>query len=256
MINVSNARLQENIKEGLQFMAIPNIDPAEIAKFSELSAHWWDTQGELKSLHDINPLRLGYINEKTNKLAGKTVLDIGCGGGILAESMARMGAHVTGIDMTEAAIQVAKLHQYESGTSVDYLITTAEQFALERPGQFDVITCLEMLEHVPHPESIVKSTARLIKPGGQVFFSTLNRNIKSYLFAIVGAEYILKMIPKNTHDFAKFIRPSELSEWIRQSGLTVKDITGLTYNPFTKEYALGSDVAVNYFMMAQSPTCS
>jgi 2-polyprenyl-6-hydroxyphenyl methylase / 3-demethylubiquinone-9 3-methyltransferase len=228
-------------------MTTPNIDPIEITKFSELSAHWWDVQGELKTLHDINPHRLRYINERS-PLLGKTVLDIGCGGGILSESMDKMGAKVTGIDMSEASIHVAKLHQYDSQTQVDYLITTAEAFAAKRPAQFDVITCLELLEHVPDPISIIKSAAQLTKPGGHLFFSTLNRNLKSYLFAIIGAEYILKLIPKNTHDFSKFIRPSELSDWARKASLRVEEITGLSYNPFTKEYKLCPDVSINYLV--------
>jgi 2-polyprenyl-6-hydroxyphenyl methylase/3-demethylubiquinone-9 3-methyltransferase len=228
-------------------MTTPNLDPTEISKFSELSAHWWDTQGELRTLHEINPLRLRYIDEKA-KLADKTVVDIGCGGGILSESMAKSGAIVTGIDMSEASINVAKLHQFESGTNVDYLVTTAETLATERPGEFDIITCMEMLEHVPDPVSIIRSAAELVKPGGQIFFSTINRNIKSYLFAIIGAEYVLKLIPKNTHDFSKFIKPSELSDWARRANLTVEDITGMSYNPFTKEPKLCSDVAVNYLV--------
>jgi 2-polyprenyl-6-hydroxyphenyl methylase/3-demethylubiquinone-9 3-methyltransferase len=228
-------------------MTTPNIDPAEIAKFREHAAHWWDTQGELKTLHHINPVRLGYIN-KNAPLAGKKVIDIGCGGGILSEGMAKLGAHVTGIDMCEAAIQVAQLHQHESGTQVDYLVTTAEALAAEKPAQFDVVTCLELLEHVPDPASIVKAAGKLVKPGGHVFFSTLNRTMKSYLFAIVGAEYLMKLIPKNTHDYAKFIRPSELSDWTRQTGLVTQDITGMAYNPFTKECKLHSDISVNYLV--------
>lgn len=224
-----------------------NIDHAEIAKFSELSAHWWDRQGELKTLHEINPLRLNYINSQA-PLHGKTVLDVGCGGGILAESMAKLGANVTGIDMSESALNVAKLHQHESGTHVEYFLSTAEQFAKDYENQFDIVTCLEMLEHVPNPLSIIQACARLVKPSGHLFFSTLNRNIKSYFFAIVGAEYILQMLPKNTHDFAKFIRPSELTEWSRNTGLKVVSITGITYNVFTKEYKLSADVSVNYLM--------
>lgn len=228
-------------------MSKVNIDPAEIAKFSELAAHWWDPQGEMKSLHDINPLRLNYIHQRAS-LNGKKIIDIGCGGGILSESMSQLGGRVTGIDMSKEAIQVAKLHQHESGTTIDYRVSTAEEAAIQHPGEFDIVTCLEMLEHVPDPVSIVKSCATLVKPGGQVFFSTLNRNIKSYLFAIIGAEHLLKIIPKNTHDYAKFIRPSELSAWARKSNLLVKDMTGLTYNPLTKEYKLCSDISVNYLM--------
>lgn len=224
-----------------------NVDSAEIAKFSDLAAHWWDTQGQFKSLHDINPLRLAYIDEKAT-LAGKTVADIGCGGGILAESMAKLGAKVTGIDMSEAALKVAKLHQLESYTNVNYQLMTAEALAAEQAGQFDIVTCLEMLEHVPDPAAIIRACATLVKPDGQVFFSTLNRNMKAYLFAVVGAEYILKLLPRNTHDFAKFIRPSELAAWSREAGLTVCDMIGLTYNPLTKVYKLTPDVSVNYMV--------
>lgn len=228
-------------------MSNPNIDPEEITKFSQLAAHWWDTHGEMKSLHDINPLRLGYIDDHAS-LKDKKIIDIGCGGGILSESMNKLGGIVTGIDMSEEAVKVAKLHQHESNTHVDYFVSTAEDFAAKHPGEFNIVTCLEMLEHVPDPSSIVNACAKLVKPGGQVFFSTLNRNIKSYLFAIVGAEYLLKLIPKNTHDYAKFIRPSELSEWARKSGLTVKNLIGLTYNPLTKEYKLTPDISVNYMV--------
>jgi len=226
-----------------------NVDRIEISKFSEQAAHWWDLNGQFKSLHDINPLRLNYINERA-PLNGKSVIDIGCGGGILTESMAKLGARVTGIDMSEAALQVAKLHQLESGINVEYQLITAEQMAAQRPAQYDVVTCLEMLEHVPDPAAIVKACATLVKPGGHIFFSTINRNLKAYLFAVVGAEYILKLLPQATHDFAKFIRPSELEAWIRQTGLTVKDITGMSYNLFTKEYTLNSDVSVNYLVHA------
>ena len=228
-------------------MSTPNIDPVEIAKFSERAAHWWDLEGEFKSLHDINPLRLDYINRHA-PLAGKKIIDIGCGGGILAESMAKAGADVTGIDMSGAALQVAKLHALETGTQVTYEKITAEEMAANTPGTYDVVTCLEMLEHVPNPASIIASCAKLVKPGGDIFFSTLNRNVKSYLFAIVGAEYLLKLIPKNTHDFAKFIRPNELAEMARQSGLNLMDMTGLTYNPFTQKYSLTADVSVNYMV--------
>jgi len=228
-----------------------NRDTTEIAKFAKLATHWWDPQGELKTLHDINPLRLKYIDENAF-LKGKKVLDIGCGGGILAESMAKQGAHVTGIDLGEDTLQAARLHQETSQTHVNYLLTSAEELAVTHAHEFDVITCLELLEHVPDPSSIINAAAKLVRPGGQVFFSTVNRNVKSYLFAIVGAEYVLKMLPKNTHDFAKFIRPSELAEWVRKAGLTVKDIAGMTYNPFLKEYKLGKDVSVNYLMCCTS----
>jgi len=223
------------------------MDKTEIAKFAKLATHWWDPQGELKTLHDINPLRLKYIDEQAS-LKGKKVLDIGCGGGILAESMEKQGAQVTGIDLGEDMLQAARLHQETSKTQVNYLLTSAEEFAVTHAHEFDVVTCLELLEHVPDPSSIINSAAKLVKPGGQVFFSTVNRNIKSYLFAIVGAEYVLKILPKNTHDFAKFIRPSELAEWARKTGLTVKDIAGITYNPFIKEYKLGKDISVNYLV--------
>jgi 2-polyprenyl-6-hydroxyphenyl methylase/3-demethylubiquinone-9 3-methyltransferase len=224
-----------------------NVDSIEIAKFSEHAAHWWDLQGEFKPLHEINPLRLNYINQLAS-LSQKSVIDIGCGGGILTESMAALGAKVTGVDMSEAALQVAKLHLLESGSKIEYLLTTAEKIAEERPAQFDVVTCLEMLEHVPNPASVIAACAKLVKPNGHVFFSTLNRNAKSYLFAVIGAEYILKLLPQHTHDFAKFIRPSELENWARHAGLSAKDMTGLTYNPFTKKYKLTSDISVNYLM--------
>jgi 2-polyprenyl-6-hydroxyphenyl methylase / 3-demethylubiquinone-9 3-methyltransferase len=224
-----------------------NIDQAEIDKFSELSSHWWDPQGELKTLHEINPLRLAWIHEKT-PLTGKTVIDIGCGGGILSESMAKLGAHVTGIDMSPGAINVAKLHQIESGVKVEYLLTTAEAAAKNQPGHYDSVTCLEMLEHVPDPAAVIQACAALVKPGGSVFFSTLNRNMKAYLLAIIGAEYVLNLLPKSTHDYAKFIKPSELSEWSRHAGLTIMDMTGIHYNPFTKKFKLNDDVSVNYLV--------
>lgn len=224
-----------------------NTDPSEITKFSEQAAHWWDPQGEFKSLHEINPLRLAFIAQKTT-LNGKIVLDVGTGGGILAESLAQSGAKVTGIDMSEAVLNVAKLRQLETQTDIEYLLTTAETLAAERPGHYDVVTCLEMLEHVPDPTSVVKACAALVKPGGHVFFSTLNRNVKSYLFAIIGAEYILKLLPRETHDFAKFIRPSELSHWARDAGLSVREITGISYRLLTKQYQLTDDVSVNYLV--------
>lgn len=224
-----------------------NVDHAEIAKFEALAHRWWDRESEFKPLHEINPLRVNWIDERVG-LAGKRVLDVGCGGGILSESMALRGATVTAIDMGEAPLAVARLHQLESGVEVDYRQTTAEQLAAEMPGQFDVVTCLEMLEHVPDPASVIQACQRLVRPGGQVFFSTINRNPKAWLLAIVGAEYVLKMLPRGTHDFKKFIRPAELGAWSREAGLAVKDIVGLTYNPLSRTYKLGSDVDVNYMV--------
>ena len=228
-----------------------NVDHNEIAKFEAVASRWWDLEGEFKPLHRINPLRLGYIAERSGGLFGKKVLDVGCGGGILSEAMAQRGANVTGIDMGEAPLAVARLHQLESGVAVDYRQITAEQMAEEMPGQFDVVTCLEMLEHVPDPASVIRACHRLVKPGGQVFLSTINRNPKAYLFAVIGAEYILQLLPRGTHDFRKFIRPSELGAWSREAGLEVKDIIGLTYNPLTKHYKLANDVDVNYMVQTQ-----
>ncbi len=230
-----------------------NVDHAEVSKFEELAARWWDTHSEFKPLHEINPLRLGYIDGLTS-LAGKKVLDVGCGGGILSESMAAKGADVTGIDMGEAPLQVARLHLLESGLDVHYDRIPVERLAAEQPESFDVVTCMEMLEHVPDPASVIDACSRLVKPGGHVIFSTINRNPKSYLFAIVGAEYLLKLLPKGTHDFAKFIRPSELYGWIRRTPLRSLDITGLSYNPLTRVYSLSSDVDVNYMIATQKPT--
>ena len=229
-----------------------NYDPRELEKFAALAAHWWDPTGELKTLHQVNPLRLSFISEKVD-LSNKSAIDIGCGGGILSESMALKGANVTGVDMNKSVINVANLHQLESGTKVEYLHTSAESIAANRPGHYDVVTCLEMLEHVPDPLSIVKACATLTKPGGYLFFSTLNRNPKSYLFAILGAEYVLKILPKNTHDYAKFIRPSELNTWARQSGLLPQEMKGISYNPFTQEFKLTDDVSVNYLFYARNP---
>lgn len=225
----------------------PNVDRQEVAKFEELAHRWWDPESEFKPLHEINPLRLDFIDERA-QLAGKTVLDVGCGGGILAESMAARGARVTGIDAGEAPLSVARLHQLESGVEVEYERTTAEALADARPESFDVVTCMEMLEHVPEPASVIAACARLVKPGGHAFFSTINRNPKSYLFAIVGAEYVLRLLPKGTHDFAKFIRPSEIGDWTRHAGLEMREIIGMTYNPLTRIYALGKDVDVNYIV--------
>jgi 2-polyprenyl-6-hydroxyphenyl methylase/3-demethylubiquinone-9 3-methyltransferase len=230
-----------------------NVDPEEIAKFEELASKWWDKNSEFKPLHDINPLRVGFI-DRIALLAEKKVLDVGCGGGILAESMAQRGAEVTGIDMGAAPLKVAKLHGLESGVNVTYKQITVEELAEELPESFDVVTCMEMLEHVPDPSSIVQACAKLCKPGGKVFFSTLNRNPKSYLFAILGAEKVLKLVPDGTHDFKKFIRPSELGTWIRNSGLTNTDICGMTYNPLSKTYNLSAtDVDVNYLMATEKP---
>lgn len=225
--------------------ATHNVDQSEISKFEELASRWWDPNSEFKPLHDINPLRLDYIDQRAS-LKGKRVLDVGCGGGILAESMAQRGAEVTGIDMGEAPLEVARLHKLESGVEVDYRRITAEAIAGELPGHFDVVTCMEMLEHVPDPGSVIAACGRLVKPGGMVFFSTINRNPKSYLFAIVGAEYVLNMLPKGTHDYSKFIRPSELEGWIRHGGLELKELTGMSYNPLSKRYSLGRDLDVNY----------
>lgn len=230
---------------------IPNVDQQELAKFSALAARWWDKESEFKPLHDINPLRLDYIVERAGGLAGKTVVDVGCGGGILSESMAQLGAKVTGIDMGIDALNVAKLHLYESGLEIDYQTITAEKLAVESPNHFDVVTCMEMLEHVPDPGSIVMACHNLVKPGGHVFFSTLNRNAKSYLFAIIGAEYILRLLPKGTHDYAKFIRPAELAQWGRLAGLEIKNFTGMSYNPLLKHYSLTHDISVNYLVHAQ-----
>lgn len=225
-----------------------NVDHTEISKFEALASRWWDPESEFKPLHEINPLRLQYIDSIAG-LSGKQVLDVGCGGGILAESMAAKGAGVTGIDMGESNLGVARLHLLESGLEVDYRKIPVEELAQQQAGTFDVVTCMEMLEHVPDPASVIKACATLVKPGGHVFFSTLNRNPKSYLFAIVGAEYLLKLLPKGTHDYEKFIRPSELDEWIRHAGLTSKAMTGLVYNPFTRIYKLDQrDIDVNYMV--------
>lgn len=231
--------------------AAENVDPIEIEKFASLASRWWDPQSEFKTLHDINPLRLGYI-ENYAALAGKTVLDVGCGGGILSEAMAAKGARVTGIDLGEAPLSVARLHLPESGLDVDYRQISVEQLAEQAPASFDVITCMELLEHVPDPAAVIEACSRLVKPGGWLFFSTLNRNPKSFLLAIVGAEYILNMLPKGTHEYGRFIRPSELDGWAREAGLETRDITGMSYNPLSKTYLLGKDVDVNYLMAMQS----
>ncbi|WP_318357360.1 bifunctional 2-polyprenyl-6-hydroxyphenol methylase/3-demethylubiquinol 3-O-methyltransferase UbiG [Enterobacter sp.] len=225
-----------------------NVDHEEIAKFEAVASRWWDTEGEFKPLHRINPLRLGYITERAEGLFGKKVLDVGCGGGILAESMAREGALVTGLDMGAEPLQVARLHALESGIAVDYVLQTVEEHADNNPQQYDVVTCMEMLEHVPDPQSVVTACAKLVKPGGHVFFSTLNRNAKSWLMAVVGAEYVLRMVPKGTHDVKKFIKPAELLGWIDATPLTERHITGLHYNPLTNTFKLAPGVDVNYML--------
>lgn len=228
-----------------QNTSISNSDLAEIRKFEALASRWWDPQSEFKPLHEINPLRMGFIASKTT-LAGKRVVDIGCGGGILSEAMARQGAEVTAIDLAEASLAVARLHQLESGLTIRYENIAAEALAQREPGQYDVVTCLEMLEHVPNPAAVVEACATLVKPGGHLFFSTINRNPKAYVFAILGAEYILNLLPKGTHDFAKFIRPSELAAWSRDCDLDTGELIGMGYNLITKRYSLQPNVDVNY----------
>jgi 2-polyprenyl-6-hydroxyphenyl methylase/3-demethylubiquinone-9 3-methyltransferase len=227
-----------------------NVDAAEIHKFSELAHRWWDPNSEFKPLHEINPLRLKWITGMAT-IAGKKVLDVGCGGGILTEAMAAAGAIASGIDLSDKALKVARLHLLESGHEVDYRLISAEDCAAETPGEYDVVTCMEMLEHVPDPASVVAACARLVKPGGWVFFSTLNRNPKSWLFAIVGAEYVLKLLPRGTHEYAKFITPAELARMTRDAGLNVESLIGMHYNPLTKIYALEADTSVNYLMATQ-----
>jgi 2-polyprenyl-6-hydroxyphenyl methylase / 3-demethylubiquinone-9 3-methyltransferase len=228
-----------------------NVDTAEIAKFEALASRWWDKNSEFKPLHDINPLRANYIDQRS-PVAQRKVIDVGCGGGILAESLAQRGADVTGIDMGEAPLNVARLHALEVGVTLNYERITAEEKAQQCGGDFDIVTCMEMLEHVPDPSSVVKACADLAKPNGDVYFSTINRNPKAYAFAIVGAEYVLKMLPKGTHDYDKFIRPSELAKWLRAAGLELQNISGMTYNPITKKYKLdASDVSVNYLLHAK-----
>ena len=226
-----------------------NADPAELQKFSDLAHRWWDPESEFKPLHQINPLRLDWIDNAAG-LSGKRVVDIGCGGGILAESMAARGAEVTGVDLSEKALGVARLHLYESGQTVSYRHISAEDIAREAPASFDIVTCMEMLEHVPDPASTIRACATLVKPGGKVFFSTLNRNLKAYLLAVVGAEYVLNLLPKGTHEYAKFIKPSELARYVREAGLNVEELIGMSYNPLSKIYSLGSDTDVNYLMCA------
>lgn len=229
-----------------------NVDPSEIQKFSELAHRWWDPNSEFKPLHEINPLRLEWINNLA-PLAGKKVIDIGCGGGILAESMAKRKAHVTGIDLSDKALKVADLHSLESGIEIRYEKISAEAMAEREAGSFDIVTCMEMLEHVPDPASIVKACMKLAKPGGKIFFSTINRNPKAYLFAVIGAEYVLQMLPKGTHDYQKFITPAELSQDIRNAGLEVLQMKGMSYNPLTKIYSLNQDTSVNYLVACSKP---
>lgn len=225
-----------------------NVDPAEIDKFQAIANRWWDEESEFKPLHRINPIRVEYINKLCGGLDGKKVLDIGCGGGLLTEAMATHNAVVTGIDMAEKSLSIARLHLYESELEVDYQLTSAEAFAESHAGEFDVVTCLEMLEHVPDPQSVIAAAARLVKPGGHLFFSTINRNPKSFMLAIVGAEYLLNMLPKGTHDYQKLIKPSELAAICREHKLTIKDISGITYNPITDQYKLSQDIDVNYIV--------
>jgi len=232
-----------------------NVDHAEVSKFEALAARWWDPDSEFKALHEINPLRLGYVQSRIS-LRGREVLDVGCGGGILSEAMALAGAKVTGIDMGEEPLRVADLHTLETGVEVHYRQISVEALAGERPASFDVVTCMEMLEHVPDPGSVIEACARLVRPGGHVFFSTLNRNPKSYLFAILGAEYVLNLLPRGTHDYSRFIRPSELDRWVRATPLRVTDLTGLTYNPVTRQYKLCDDIDVNYLATCQRPRTS
>ena len=226
-----------------------NADPAELQKFADLAHKWWDANSEFKPLHEINPLRLGYIDSKV-ALSGKRVLDVGCGGGILSESMSAKGAQVIGIDLGDKALKVAQLHKLESGVDVDYRLISVEALAQQEPASFDLVTCMEMLEHVPDPAAVVRACATLVRPGGTIFFSTINRNPKAYLFAVIGAEYVLKLLPRGTHEYEKFIRPSELSAWSRATGLSVAGLKGMSYNPLTQHYWLDEDVSVNYMLHA------
>ena len=229
-----------------------NVDPLELEKFSALAAKWWDPSSEFKPLHEINPLWLEWIN-RIAPLAGKQVLDVGCGGGILSEAMAQKGAAVKGIDLAEKPLKVASLHKLESGVAVDYECVSAEDLALREPGSFDVVTCMEMLEHVPDPASTVRACAALVRPGGKLFFSTINRNPKSYLFAVIGAEYVLRLLPRGTHDYAKFVRPSELERFCRDAGLDAGELIGMSYNPLSGRYWLDGDTSVNYLLQAARP---
>ena len=228
-----------------------NVDPVEVAKFEAMSTRWWDKEGEFKPLHDLNPARLHYIKTHSSGLAEKKILDVGCGGGILAESMAHEGAEVTGIDMGEANLTIARMHLYESAEKVSYEKITVEQLAAREPANYDIVTCMEMLEHVPDPGSIINACRQLVKPDGHIFFSTVNRNAKSYALAIIGAEYIMKLLPKGTHDFKKFIRPAELDQWIRAAQLKTQHISGMSYNPFTGHCTLSNDMDINYLVHAR-----
>ncbi len=234
-------------------MTTPNIDNAEIAKFNEIASRWWDLTGEFKPLHQLNPVRLSFVSDVVGGLFAKKTLDVGCGGGILAESMAHAGADVTGIDMADEALMVARLHALETGAKVNYIQSTAEEFAEQYAGSFELVTCMEMLEHVPTPASVVQACADLAPPGATLVFSTLNKTAKSYVMAILGAEHVLRLVPKGTHDFAKFIRPSQLMRWIEEAGLIVTDATGLHYNPLTESFRIGAGVDVNYLVVAKKP---
>lgn len=230
-----------------------NVDPDEIAKFNDIASRWWDPDGEFKPLHLLNPVRLSYISDELQGLFGKTVIDIGCGGGILAESMARSGANVTGLDMAQDSLNVARLHALEAGVTLNYQQATAEQYAAEHGEQFDVVTCMEMLEHVPEPMSVIQACADLAKPGATLFFSTLNKTWKAYLLAIVGAEHVMKLVPKGTHEFSKFIRPSTLMRYLEQAGLEITDATGLHFNPVSNSFKIGPGLDVNYIVVARKP---